>query len=295
MIQIKQISKNIRRVTCPNPSKFTFKGTNCFIIGQSALTIIDPGPIIPDFIPQLLTALNGEQINQILITHTHRDHSPAAAELVALTGAKTYASGKHGLYRTDIPNPFENSGDWAFIPDINVRDGETFTCDNLQFKAIQTDGHCYNHMGYALTHIDNITTTSTENCLFVGDHIMGWASTIVAPPDGNMSRYMANLYKLQNDDYNVLYSAHGAAIKSPKTRVTELIEHRLKRETEIIACLNDGIDDILTMVKINYPKLDSALIGPAALSTLSQLEWLMDKNMVTSDVGLHIDARYRLI
>ncbi|PCI89013.1 MAG: MBL fold metallo-hydrolase [Hyphomicrobiales bacterium] len=294
MIKIKQISPHIRRVTCPNPSKFTFKGTNCFIIGQNRLTIVDPGPIIEGFIPQLVAALKPAKITHILITHSHRDHSPAAAELKALTGAKTYASGQHNIYRTDIDNPFKNSGDWDFEPDIILKDNQTFNCDNHTFKAIQTDGHCYNHMAYALTHIDKNPTQDDENCLFVGDHIMGWASTIVAPPDGNMSRYMHNLYKLQTAPYNVFYSAHGAAITKPKTRIDELIKHRLSREAEIVDCLKQGIGDIVEMVKINYPKLDQALIGPAAMSTLAQLEWLIDKNMVVSDAGLTIDAQYRL-
>ena len=294
MIKIKQISPYIRRVTCPNPSKFTFKGTNCFIIGQNELTVIDPGPIIQDFMPQLVDALKPAQINHILITHSHRDHSPAAAELKQLTGAKTYASGVHGVYRTDIDNPFKNSGDWDFKPDITLKDDQTFHCDNLSFKAIQTDGHCHNHMGYALSHINDTPTQGDENCLFVGDHIMGWASTIVGPPDGNMSRYMHNLYKLQNTAYNVFYAAHGAAITKPQIRIDELIKHRLSRESEIIDCLKQGIGDIVEMVKVNYPKLDQALLGSAAMSTLAQLEWLIDKNMVVSDAGLTIDAQYQL-
>lgn len=294
MIKIKQITPNIRRVTCPNPSKFTFKGTNCFIVGQNKLTIIDPGPIIEGFIPALVQALSGETIEHILITHTHRDHSPAAAELVQLTNAKTYNAGKHGVYRTDIENHFESSGDWNFSPDVLLTDEQVFHCGNLTFKAVQTDGHCFNHMAYALTHIDNAPTSDAENCLFIGDHIMGWASTIVAPPDGNMGRYMQNLYKLQNADYHSLHPAHGAAITKPKIRITELIEHRESREAEIVACLNQDIGDIRQMVNINYPKLDPALIGPAAMSTLSQLEWLMDKNMVVSDKGLTIDAHYQL-
>lgn len=294
MIKIKQIAPNVRRVTCPNPSVFTFKGTNCFVIGQNNLTIVDPGPIIEGFIPQLVDALKDEQINHILITHTHHDHSPAAAELKQLTGAKTYSSGKHQVFRDDIENHFERSGDWAFTPDITLKDEQVFTCDDLTFQAIKTDGHCYNHMAYALTHIADEATSEAENALFVGDHIMGWASTIVAPPDGNMSRYMHNLYKLQNSPYNILYSAHGAAIKQPNARIAELIEHRLKREAEILACLNRGIGDIIEMVKINYPKLDNALMGPAAMSTLSQLEWLIDKNMVVTDAGLTVEAHYQL-
>lgn len=294
MIKIKQISPHIRRVTCPNPSKFTFKGTNCFIVGQNNLTVIDPGPIIEGFIPALVEALKPEAINHILITHTHRDHSPAAAELVQLTNAKAYNAGKHGVYRTDIENHFKNSGDWDFTPDVLLTDQQTFTCGNLTFKAIKTDGHCFNHMSYALTHIDAKATIEAEKCLFVGDHIMGWASTIVGPPDGNMGSYMQNLYKLQNDDFECLYPAHGAAINSPKSRITELIKHREAREAEIMACLKNNIGDIRKMVSINYPKLDPALIGPAAMSTLSQLEWLMDKNMVVSDQGLSIEAHYQL-
>ncbi len=292
MITIKQISKNLRRVTCPNPSKFTFKGTNCFIVGQGELTIIDPGPIIKGFMPALIKALDGESINHILITHTHHDHSPAAAELKLLTNAKTYNAGQHNVYRSDIPNPFKNSGDWNFTPDISLKDNQIFQCDNLTFQAIKTDGHCFNHMSYALTHINN---QPTESCLFVGDHIMGWASTIVAPPDGNMSRYMKNLTKLQSANYQTLYPAHGAAVTNPKQRIKALIDHRLKREAEIISCLNQNIHTIADMVAINYPKLERGLIGPASLSTLAQLEWLIDKNMVTSDAGLSLDANYKLV
>ena len=295
MIKIKQISPNIRRVTCPNPSRFTFKGTYCFIIWQKNLTIIDPGPIIEGFIPQLVNALSGEAIHHILITHTHRDHSPAAKELKQLTNAKTYGAGKHQTYRSDIPNPFQNSGDWDFEPDVTLQDNQVFTCDNLSFKTIKTDGHCYNHIAFELSQINDKNTQDAENALFIGDHIMGWASTIVAPPDGNMSRYMSNLYKLQNCNYNVLYSAHGAAIADPKARIAELIKHRLKREDEILICLKQGIGNILEIVKINYPKLEAELMGPAALSVLSQLEWLMDKNMVTSDAGLSIEANYQLV
>lgn len=294
MIKIKQISANIRRVTCPNPSKFTFKGTNCFIIGQGQLTIIDPGPIIAGFIPALVKALAGETISHILITHTHRDHSPAAKELQQITGAKTYGAGKHQIYRHDIENRFEKSGDWQFTPDIELKDEQVFTCDDITFKAVQTDGHCFNHMSFALTHINNAASINAENSLFVGDHIMGWASTIVAPPDGNMARYMHNLHKLEDTSYNVFYAAHGAAINQPNNRVAALIKHRMAREAEIIKCLQDGVGGIVEMVKINYPNLDDALIGPAALSTLSQLEWLIDKNMVETDKGLSFEAQYQL-
>lgn len=294
MIKIKQISNNIRRVTCPNASRFTFKGTNCFIIGKNNLTLIDPGPIIEGFIPELVKALDGESINHILITHTHHDHSPAAAELKALTGAKTYASGKHEVYRTDIENAFKNSGDWKFVPDFILQDQQNFHCDNLSFQAIKTDGHCFNHLGYALTHIDKEPTIDAENCLFIGDHVMGWASSVVAPPDGNMAAYMRNLYKLETTEYTVFYPAHGAAINSPNERVAALIKHRLTREAEILQCLTNGIGNVFEMVKINYPKLDEALMGPAALSTMAQLEWLMDKNMVVSDAGFTINAQYKL-
>jgi glyoxylase-like metal-dependent hydrolase (beta-lactamase superfamily II) len=192
-----RLSPRITRVLAPNPSPFTFRGTGVYLVGDTkSVTVIDPGPNDPAHLDALLVAIGGRTVSHILITHTHRDHSPAAAPLKAATGAKTYGYGPHGRYDDHV----EEGGDCDFVPDVTVRDGDIMESGGNRFQCVFTPGHTSNHMCYAL---------DDEKALFTGDHVMGWSTTVVAPPDGDMGAYMRSLEKLIARRDKILYPTHG--------------------------------------------------------------------------------------
>ena len=214
----------IRRVMADNPGPFTFKGTMSYIIGRGQVAIVDPGPADEHHIGALLEAVRNETVTAIFVTHTHRDHSPAVPAIKAATGATVYAEGPH---RAAMPlnigelNPLDSSGDRDFRPDVTLKDGEVVSGDGWTIEAVTTPGHTANHMAYAL---------KENNVLFAGDHVMGWATSIVAPPDGAMSDYMASLRKLAKRSESVYFPGHGPAIRDAARFVNYYILHRKARE-----------------------------------------------------------------
>jgi glyoxylase-like metal-dependent hydrolase (beta-lactamase superfamily II) len=278
----------VRRVVCGNAGPFTFRGTVSYIVGRGKVAIIDPGPDDEAHAAALLDAVRGETVTHVVVTHTHRDHSPNVPRIVAATGAKTCGEGPHRAARPlhiGEHNVLDSSGDHDFRPDHAVADGELIEGAGWALEAIATPGHTANHMAYALVGGD---------VLFSGDHVMGWATSVVAPPDGAMSDYMASLHKVGGRPETVYLPGHGGEIRDAPTFVRHYIAHRHGREASILYRLAKGEADIATLVKAIYIGLDPRLFGGAALSVLAHLEDLVARRQVITDGAPSIAGRYRL-
>ncbi|MDE2462443.1 MAG: MBL fold metallo-hydrolase [Alphaproteobacteria bacterium] len=275
-----QVSSRITRVLAPNPGPFTFHGTGTYIIGRGRdVAIIDPGPASEPHIEALKRAVAGRRLTHILITHTHSDHSPAAAPLKAWSGAKTYGFGPHGSGQ-DSTLKLEEGGDRDFVPDILVRDGDEVEGDGFSFECVFTPGHTSNHMCFALR---------DEDALFTGDHVMGWSTTVVIPPDGNMAEYMASLRKLIARHDQVLWPTHGGPVRTPRPFLEAYLAHRLEREAQIVAALERGLDTIPKMVTEIYAAVDRSLHPAAARSVEAHLIQLEGEGRV-----LRLGQKYQL-
>jgi glyoxylase-like metal-dependent hydrolase (beta-lactamase superfamily II) len=278
----------VRRVMANNPSPFTFKGTLSYIIGTGKVAIVDPGPDDPAHIGALLDAVRGEEVTHIFVTHTHRDHSPAVPAIKHATGATVYAEGIHRAARPlhiGEMNTLDSSGDPDFVPDVYLKDGEIVRGEGWTIEAVTTPGHTANHMAYAL---------KEANALFVGDHVMAWATTIVAPPDGAMSDYMASLHKLAKRSEQTYFPGHGPAIGDANRFVNYYILHRMAREASILHRLGKGATDIPTIVRAIYIGIDPRLTGAAGMSVLAHMEDLVTRGAVVTDGTPSIDGVYRL-
>ena len=221
--RVERISPLIRRVVARNPSPFTYTGTGTYIVGHGEVAVIDPGPLQDDHVAALLAALAGERVSHILVTHTHSDHSPAATPLKDATGAPTYGFGPHGSGRPDPDVRVEEYGDRAFRPDHQLRDGAAIMGEGWRLEALHTPGHTSNHLCFAL---------AQERALFSGDHVMGWSTSVISPPDGDMQAYMRSLKRLLERDDAIYRPTHGPPITEPRRHVEALIAHREKREAE---------------------------------------------------------------
>jgi glyoxylase-like metal-dependent hydrolase (beta-lactamase superfamily II) len=278
----------VRRVMANNPGPFTFKGTLSYIVGRGKVAIVDPGPDDAAHIGALLDAVGGETVTHIFVTHTHRDHSPAVPAIKAATGATVYAEGPHRAARPlhiGEHNPLDSSGDRDFRPDVQLKDGEVVEGDGWAIEAVTTPGHTANHMAFAL---------KDRGILFAGDHVMGWATSIVAPPDGAMSDYMASLDKLARRGENLYFSGHGPAIPDAKRFVNYYILHRKAREASILHRLGKGAADIPSIVRAIYIGIDPRLTGAAGLSVLAHMEDRVARGLVETDGAPAIDGVYRL-
>ena len=278
----------VRRVMANNPGPFTFKGTLSYIVGRGKVAIVDPGPDDAAHIGALLDAVGGETVTHIFVTHTHRDHSPAVPAIKAATGATVYAEGPHRAARPlhiGDHNPLDSSGDRDFRPDVQLKDGEVVEGDGWAIEAVTTPGHTANHMAFAL---------KDRGILFAGDHVMGWATSIVAPPDGAMSDYMASLDKLARRGEDLYFSGHGPAIPDAKRFVNYYILHRKAREASILHRLGKGAADIPSIVRAIYIGIDPRLTGAAGLSVLAHMEDLVARGLVETDGAPAIDGVYRL-
>jgi glyoxylase-like metal-dependent hydrolase (beta-lactamase superfamily II) len=283
-----EVVPGVRRVMANNPGPFTFKGTISYIVGKGNVAIIDPGPDDPAHIGALLEAVRNETVTHIFVTHTHRDHSPAVPAIKAATGATVYAEGPHRAARPlhiGEHNPLDASADRDFVPDVALKDGAVVEGDGWAIEAITTPGHTANHMCYAL---------KGTNILFAGDHVMAWATSIVAPPDGAMSDYMASLNKLAKRSETIYLPGHGPAITDAPRFVSYYILHRKAREASILHRLGKGETDIPTIVRAIYIGIDPRLTGAAGLSVLAHLEDLVARGMVETDGQPAVDGIYRL-
>jgi glyoxylase-like metal-dependent hydrolase (beta-lactamase superfamily II) len=283
-----EAARGVRAVAANNPGPFTFKGTMSYIIGRGKVAIVDPGPDDDAHVAALLDAVRGETVTHIFVTHTHRDHSPAVPKVKAATGATVYAQGPHRLARPlhiGETRRLDASADMDFRPDVALADGEVVAGDGWTLEAVATPGHTANHMSFAF---------KESELLFAGDHVMAWSTTIVAPPDGAMSDYMASLHKLSRRNEPLYLSGHGAPIHQAPRFVRHLIQHRQGREASILHRLAKGPADIPTLVKALYIGLDPRLTGAAALSVLAHLEDLVARGVAKTEGPPAIDGIYRL-
>jgi glyoxylase-like metal-dependent hydrolase (beta-lactamase superfamily II) len=285
---VEEVVPGVRRVLCDNPSPFTFTGTVSYIVGQGKVAIIDPGPDNAAHAQALLEAVRGESVTHILVTHTHRDHSPNTARIKAATGATVYAEGPHRASRprfeSEKHNP-ESGADRDFKPDVSLRHGEVIDGTSWKLEAVATPGHTANHLAFAWPE---------RKISFVGDHVMGWSTSIVAPPDGSMIDYMASLERLTQREENLYFSGHGPEIVEGPRYVRFLIRHRQAREASILHRLAKGEADIPTMVRAIYIGIDPRLMNAAGYSVLAHLEDLVGRGIVATDGDPVIGGMYRL-
>ncbi len=267
---IETLSPLVRRVVARNPSAFTADGTATFIIGRGHVAIIDPGPMMDDHVEALLDALKGETIDHLLITHTHIDHSPAAQPIKQATGAKSYGFGPHhGGESTG-----EAGGDQDFVPDHTMADGDELAGAGWHIRAIHTPGHASNHLCFAL---------AEDSILFSGDHVMGWSTSVITPPDGDMADYMRSLEKLLGRGDRLYMPTHGPAIPDPESHVRAFIAHRLDRRAAILARLRAGDHTIPEIVAVLYASVPKGLHAAAGRSVLAHLIELVNSGAVISE------------
>jgi glyoxylase-like metal-dependent hydrolase (beta-lactamase superfamily II) len=281
------VASGVQRVTVNNPSPFTFHGTNSYIVGADTVAVIDPGPENDAHFQALMTALAGRPVSHIVCTHTHRDHSPLARRLKEATGALIVAEGPHRPARPlhdGETNPFAESSDTDFSPDIILGDGEAIEGDGWRLSGVATPGHTANHMAFAL---------DAEGVLFSGDHVMAWATSIVAPPDGAMADYMASLDRLLLRDDRIYLPGHGGPVRDPLAFCRGLRTHRRMRERAVLERIRLGDRLIPDMVQAIYRDTDPRLHGAAALSVLAHIEDLVDKGAVVTDGPPLLRGAYR--
>jgi len=271
------IAEGVERLTVNNPGPFTFHGTNSYIVGGHSVVVIDPGPEDEAHFQALMTAIEGRTVSHIAVSHTHKDHSPLSRRLKAATGALIVAEGPHRAARPlhdGEVNPFGESSDMDFSPDITLGEGDKVEGDGWTLSTLLTPGHTANHAAFAL---DN------TGIVFSADHVMAWATSIVAPPDGSMQDYMASLDRLLERDDRIYFPGHGGPVKDPPAFLRGLRTHRRMRERAVLERIRSGDRAIADMVKAIYRDTDPRLHGAAALSVLAHLEDLVDKGLVTTD------------
>ena len=277
-----RVSPLITRVLAENPGPFTFHGTGTYLVGTRSLAVIDPGPLLDAHLKALTDAIAGRAVTHIFTTHTHADHSPLAYPLRELTGAVI-------LGRSAPPTPpaqaAEGAGELPFRPDREIADGEIVSGDGWTLEAVATPGHATNHVGYAL---------KEENALFCGDHIMGWSTTVVGPPDGDMSDYYASLDKVQARHFTMLWPTHGPPITDVDPFIDGYRLHRRKREQQIAHELRKGPRTIADMVPRLYIGVDPRLHAAAARSICAHLIHMARLGQVTTDGAVTLEAVYRL-
>ena len=271
--KVERLSPLVRRVLARNPSAFTYTGTGTYLIGNGTIAVIDPGPDDAAHIKALIEAVSGEMVSHIVITHTHKDHSPAAPALSAATGAPIV--GCAPIRVDDDSGPKVEAGfDQTYAPDRVLMNAERVSGPDWTLEAVFTPGHTSNHLCYALPE---------EKALFSGDHVMGWSTTVVAPPDGEMAAYVASLRLLLERDETIYYPTHGDPVKDPSRFVRGLIGHRKQREGQILRQLADGPKLIPVMVAVMYAGVSPALHPAAGRSVLAHLIEMESRGQVVRD------------
>lgn len=279
-----EILPGVRRLLCGNPGPYTFGGTNSWIIGRGRIAVLDPGPEDAAHLAAILDATRGERIEAILVSHTHRDHSPGAAALARATGAPTLGFGPHATSRDDG----DEGGDHAFRPDRRLADGETVQGDGWQLTALHTPGHCGNHLCFAL---------EPGEVLFSADHVMGWSTSVVSPPDGDMAAYMASLARVAARPERLFLPGHGPPVPEPQRFSSALLAHRRLREARVLEALSaarGGTAEAL-VPPVYGPGLDPRLVPAAARSLLAHLIKLEAEGRAARDgsVWCHVSGTIR--
>ena len=281
--EIENVAPGIRRITANNPSPFTFRGTGTYILGEGNVAIIDPGPDQPEHVKAIVEGLKNETISHILITHTHNDHSPAAKALKEITGAPTYGFGPHGSGKPALKPTAQVGGDMDFRPDEKTQDGSVIYGNDWIVSCLHTPGHTSNHICFSW---------DEQKVLFPGDQVMGWSTSIVSPPDGDMGDYMRSLDKLMSRDDKIYYPTHGPEILEPQKLISAFQDHRREREEKILECLKLGNDTIDQMVQTVYQDVSERLHAAAARSLFATVIYLVEQKKVEAIEGLDIDGRY---
>ena len=279
-----QLSPLIQRVIANNPGPFTYTGTGVYIIGDKNVAVIDPGPAIPEHRAALDKALQGRRVTHVLMTHHHIDHSPLAIPLARDHGCEVYGYGLQIRPPEGGEVRLEAGDDLSFKPDVEIRCGNVIEGDGWTIEAIHTPGHTSNHMCFALRE---------ENTLFSGDHIMGWSTSVVSPPDGHMGDYLDSLERIKARKFDRIWPTHGPCIDEVDEFVRTYIDHRKAREAQILAALNSGLTDIMPIVEKLYVDVDKRLYPAAAHSVLSHLIHMRETGRVASDQADGLKASYR--
>jgi glyoxylase-like metal-dependent hydrolase (beta-lactamase superfamily II) len=291
--QVVQVSPLVQRVIAQNPSKFSYHGTGTYLLGTDDVVVIDPGPQLDSHRLALTAALSGRNVVGIVVTHCHSDHSPLTQWLHEETGAPRFAIGPHRVFEGFVEeddhdeseeDPSEEKDDTeretidlAFSPDIAVVDNERFfSTPEFSLTAVATPGHTSNHLAIAM---------DTERALFTGDHVMGWSTTIVSPPDGDMRQYFESMNKVIARDDNVLWPTHGGPVTEPHEFLVAYLEHRMERERQIVAQISSGNVTIPGIVKVLYAQVDKKLHRPARRSVWSHLRKLVDDGVIATVDG----------
>ncbi|NOG71105.1 MBL fold metallo-hydrolase [Roseicella sp. DB1501] len=270
---VEETAPGVRRIVCNNPSAFTFRGTNTYIIGRGRVAVLDPGPENEAHLAAILAATAGETVTHVIVSHTHRDHSPGAAPLVAATGAETWGFGPH----VTPPEAGGEGGDHGFQPQHRLADGAVVAGEGWRLTALHTPGHCANHLCFAM---------EGNGVLFSADHVMSWSTSVVSPPDGDMADYMRSLDRVMAREDAVLLPGHGAPLRDPKPFLAGLRAHREEREARVLEALRQaGSATAAALVGPVYGPLDPRLVGPAGRSLLSHLIKLEQEGRVARGEG----------
>lgn len=281
------IAPGVRRLRAANPSPLTGSGTNTYLVGSTDLAVIDPGPALPDHLAAILAAIGpGQRVSHILVTHAHKDHSGLAPALSARTGAEVFAFGTatdgRSTLMQSLADVLPSSGeglDLTFRPDRRLSDGAAVSGPDWTLTACHTPGHLGGHLCFA-----------SETLLFSGDHVMGWATSLVSPPDGDMGAYMASLDRLLSGGWSVLLPGHGDPVEDPDSRIRNLIRHRQSREAQILAALRKGPVRLAALTATVYHDLAPGLLPAAERNTLAHLIDLASRNLITADAVLGPEA-----
>lgn len=286
-----RLTPMVERILAPNASPMTFRGTNSYLYGQESLALIDPGPDSPPHRRALQTAINGRNVSAILVTHSHLDHSPLAKPLGQELGVPVYGFGNSTAGRSAVMQaltlPVTEGGegvDQGFMPDICLADGGKITGTQWSLTALHTPGHFSNHMCF-----------SDGSLLFSGDHVMGWASSLVSPPDGDLTQFMASCRKLLNRTETLYLPGHGAPIEYPRSRVRWLIDHRLQREKQILNQLQNGHTSAYEITENLYSDIPKALHPAALRNVFAHLVDLHQHGRITACPALSVTAKFEMI
>ncbi|MBV1868835.1 MAG: MBL fold metallo-hydrolase [Marinosulfonomonas sp.] len=287
------LEPGLRRVLAPNPSHMTYWGTNSYILGEGRVAVLDPGPADPTHLDALLGALKpGETVSHILVTHSHRDHSPLSRALAEATGAPVYAFGDSQAGRSDVMKRLVTEGlgdssegiDYEFSPDEILADGDVVSGQDWALEAIWTPGHLSNHLCFVW-----------DDAVFSGDHVMGWAPSMVSPPDGDLTAFMASTERLAKRRDRVFYSGHGDPIADPAARTQWLLDHRRKREKAIMVALSQGHQTLAALTSVVYADTPKNMHPAASRSLFAHLIDLIEQSRVTAEPNISAAADFRLI
>ena len=294
--KICELQPNIRRIIAPNSSPMTFSGTNTYLVGKKNIAVIDPGPKIECHLNSILDNIKlNQSITHILITHSHVDHSPLAKALQDQTGAPIYGYGDNFAGRSEIMVKLAQNGnleggeglDPDFVPDILLKDGDVLKNNEWQFDVIWTPGHLGNHLCFGL---------KQNNALFSADHVMGWATSLVSPPDGDLTQFMNSLKKLlEFKDYSTYYPGHGDKITQPEVIINYILKHREMREKQVLSSIKNKSLNATEIAQDIYLDVNPALIPAAARNVFAHLIDLRERQLVKNTSSLDFQTKFTTV